>query len=618
MSETDLRFHALISDHAVLQRDAAIPVYGHARPGSEVVVTLDEQRARTLTDASGIWSVTFSPQSAGGSHRIRASSDGAGLEVNDVTFGEVWVGSGQSNMQWTLFDSEGASEEIASANDPDLRVFTFPQIQSDVPLFDCTARWQPATPATAGSFSGVAYFFAKSLRRLGVPVGMIVSAWGGTRIASWIPTSRLDPADSIPPPPTDTPFEFSTELHQDPGNLGVDRGYASPEFDDSDWEEMPVPSYWQQHGHFCNGAAWYRRTIEVPDAWVGRDLNLRLGAIDDFDQTYFSGVKVGAIGPETPNAHAAPRRYRIAGNLVKKRCTIAVRVFDHWGDGGLTGPGGAIRLFAENECDAIALAGNWRFKLEHELCWRKADGASIGSSTLYNAMIHPVTRSKIRGAIWYQGESDVARAERYRELLRRLIGGWRTAFDAPNLAFGVVQLPAYKERESAPADDDWAEVREAQLAALELPDTGMAVTIDLGDALDIHPRRKRAVGARLALWALARVYGQKVEYSGPIATEYRTDGSAYVVRFAHGEGLCTSDGARVRGFQIAGADRRFVWADAVIQGDSVRVSHPEVRAPVATRYAWAANPDANLQNRAGLLASPFRTDRWPGITAGQY
>jgi sialate O-acetylesterase len=256
--------------------------------------------------------------------------------------------------------------------------------------------------------------------------------------------------------------------------------------------------------------------------------------------------------------------------------------------------------------------------LEREFPWRKADGAALGSGAIYNAMIHPISRSRIRGAIWYQGESDASRAERYRVLLKNLIQSWRVVFGAPDLPFGIVQLPAYKERQRVPADDDWAELRDAQLGALELPNTGLAVTLDLGDADNIHPRRKRDVGGRLALWALARAHGQVVQYSGPIAIEHRVDGASFVVRFTHARGLRANSGVAVRGFQIAGADRRFVWANAAIDGESVRVSHPEVPVPVALRYAWAANPDANLENEAGLLASPFRTDQWPGVTTGQY
>jgi sialate O-acetylesterase len=617
MAASSLSFHALISDHAVLQRDTDVPVYGVAPPGARVEVTLDDERAEAVADSAGRWEVTFAPRPAGGAHRISATSAAERVEARDVTFGEVWLASGQSNMEWTLVDTEGAADEIAAASDPNLRVFTVPRVQGEEPTHDCAAHWQPATSSTAGNFSAVAYFFAKALRSLDVPVGMLVSAWGGTRIASWIAASDLDPGDAFAPPVEDIPYEVTTEPHVDPGNSGHALGYASADLDDTDWELMPVPSYWQDHGHFCNGAAWYRRQVEVPDAWVGRELVLDLGAVDDFDQTYFNGVPVGAIGPENPAAYAAPRRYRIDATLVKKSNTVAVRAFDHWGQGGFAGPAGVMQLSMLG-AKPLPLAGIWRFRFELELPWRRGDGTVIATAALYNAMIHPLTRSRVRGAVWYQGESDTERAERYRVLLSTLVQSWRSRFNAPNLAFGVVQLPAYKQQATLPLDDDWAELREAQRSVLELAHTGLAVTLDLGDAVDIHPRRKRPVGERLGWWALAKVYGRPIAYSGPVATSHRIDGAAIVVRFDHAEGLRARDGARLSGFQIAGSDRGFVWAPAVIDGDSVRVSHPDVPEPVAVRYAWSANPAANLENGAGLLASPFRTDRWPGVTAGVF
>jgi sialate O-acetylesterase len=386
---------------------------------------------------------------------------------------------------------------------------------------------------------------------------------------------------------------------------------------------MDLPQQFETAGLLIDGAVWFRRVLELPESWAGKDLVLNLTPIDDQDITYFNGKKVGSIGRETPNSYMVPRKYVVPGSLVHGgRNVIAVRVFDSAGEGGFS-RGGAMSI-GPNEGEVISLRGAWDYKVELALEPKHPDWGSrpeaVGvsnqnnPSVLYNAMIAPLVPFAIRGAIWYQGESNAGRAYQYRTLFPIMIRNWRSAW-GHDFPFYFVQLANWHANKAEPDESDWAELREAQTMTLREPQTGMAVTIDIGDENDIHPRNKLDVGRRLAAWALAGTYGEKVIPSGPLFDRFTVEGDWVRIRFKHGVGLKTSDGGPVKGFAIAGEDRRFVWADARIDGDAVIVSSPKVLKPVAVRYGWADNPIANLYNGAGLPASPFRTDDWPGITA---
>jgi len=420
-------------------------------------------------------------------------------------------------------------------------------------------------------------------------------------------------------------------LYQDPGNKGEALGYAATSFDAADWKMMKLPQTIEAAGLDIDGAVWFRKEVEVPASWAGKDLLLSLGPIDDFDVTYFNGARVGAMGSEIQNSYAVPRRYKVYGSVVRAgRNLIAVRVFDRGGSGGFTGVQEQMSLApaAGRKTDAVALAGDWRYKVELALEPKKPDwgtrpnppGANNQNSptVLFNAMIAPLTPYAIRGAIWYQGESNAGRAYQYRTLFPAMIRNWRAAWGEGNFPFYFVQLANWQPMKPQPGESEWAELREAQMMTLREPHTGMAVIIDIGDTKDIHPRNKADVGHRLAVRALADTYSQKIEPSGPLYEAQSIEGNKIRIKFKHVDGGLTTAGAGPpEGFAIAGADHKFHWAEARIDGDNVVVWSNEVPQPVAVRYGWADNPDCNLYNKADLPASPFRTDDWPGVTIGK-
>jgi sialate O-acetylesterase len=606
-----LTLHELLSDHAVLQRDRPIAVYGTAQAGAAVSVDLAGERASVRADERGAWQATLAARPAGGTLDLVVTSDGARLERRDLVVGDVWIASGQSNMEWSLSDCVGADEAIAQAADPGLRLFTVPRRTSTTPAETCGGAWVPCTSESANGFSGVAYFFARKIREAGVPVGVICAAWGGTRIASWLPGDALDPVDDLPEPVDDPTVAPAQTPYVDAGNEGEARGWADAAHDDAGWSTLRVPGTWQSQGHRFNGSVWLRRAVDVPREWAGKPLVLELGAVDDFDVTYWNGRRIGGIGPEVANAYAKIRRYPIDAELVRAgRNVIAVRVFDQWGDGGIVGPAPRLRG-PEGASGVVSLAGEWRMKIERALLPWLTFALGLGSSVLYNGMIHPLRRSPVRGFLWYQGESDASTAQRYRSLFARQIARWRSLFREPSAPFLFVQLAGYGPIPDEPGPHAWGELREAQASVLSLPETGMAVALDVGDPDNIHPRDKRTVGERLACWALARVHGRSsLEVSGPTFRRAVPSGAVIRVELDHARGLSTRDAGPPLGLEIAGADRVFRWADAAIEGEALVVSHPVIAAPIAVRYGWSGSSRANLKNAQGLPAAPFRSDDW--------
>jgi len=577
------------------------------------------------------------------------------LAVRNILAGEVWVVSGQSNMEWGLRWARDGKREVERADYPEIRRFNVPNVASPVPLSDVSrlgggqgGGWSVCSPRSAAIdfWSAVGYFFARDLHgALRVPVGLIQADRSGTRGDAWVSRramrserrlkGRLDRLDQALRPPPPTPEELA-ERHaawnaevcvEDPGNAGFPRGWADPDHDTSEWEWFYLPRTLEASGRPIDGIVWFRRDVDVPASWVGTSLTLCLGPVDDCDITYFNGVEVGRTGLEVDYSWSVPRVYTIpAAHVRQGRNTIAVRVLDRYSNGGIAGDPEQMRLQAivDATTRTVALAGPWRYRAELERLVLSPyppapvppGGRIIGSdypTVLHNGMIAPLERYPVRGVVWYQGESDVYHAEDYRVLLPALIRDWRRGWRRPDMPFVVVQLPAFGPTRLAPGEGRWAKLRDAQLAALEVPHTALVVTIDLGHPERIHPRNKQEVGRRAALAARAIAYGQQVVHSGPVYRSHETGPGSIRVRFDHvGGGLASRDGAPLRGFAVAGDDRRFVWAQAEIDGDTVVVSSPLVREPVALRYAWADNPpDPNLINHEGLPASPFRTDRWP-------
>jgi sialate O-acetylesterase len=414
------------------------------------------------------------------------------IEIDNIMSGEVWVCSGQSNMQWSVQNSNNPKEEIAAADYPNVRLFSVTRKVAQKPLKDCQGSWAPCSPETVPGFSAVAYYFGRKLHKdLDVPIGLIHTSWGGTPAEAWTRKEVLE---------------------------------AEPDF-------KPILT---RHAE---------RLANFPQAKKDYEKKLQ-----DWQQAAAKAKEEGKKAPRRPRAPLGP-------------------------------------------------------------------DSPHSPAGLYNAMIAPLIPYGIQGAIWYQGESNAGRAYQYRKLFSAMITNWRKDWGQGDFPFLFVQLANFMQTKPEPAESAWAELREAQTMALSLPNAGMATIIDIGEADDIHPRNKQDVGKRLALWALAETYDKDIVYSGPLYKSMKVRRAKVVISFDHvGGGLVARDGEALKGFAIAGADRKFVWADAKIDGDTVVVSSENVANPVAVRYAWADNPVCNLYNKADLPASPFRTDDWPGVT----
>jgi sialate O-acetylesterase len=629
----EVRVAALVGDHMVVQRGRPVRLWGTADAGEPVQAALADGRASTRADASGHWSLTLPALGAGGPHTLTIQGTNT-LTFTDVLVGDVWVASGQSNMEWPLSQSQGAAE-AAAGGCPGLRLFTVIKATSVEPKADVDGEWSTCTSATALAFSAVAFHFGQMLQdTLGVPIGLIHTSWSGTPAEAWTPRAALladgslapmvhefDAAMRDPAARADAERRLAeweaANFHQDSGNEGERQGFTRLESGSTGWSPMELPRHWEDSGLGIDGAVWFRRSVAIPPGWAGRDLMLSLGAIDDFDVTYWNGTRVGATGRETPQYWSVPRQYTVPGRLVHAGANaIAVRAFDHYGNGGFGGSPAQMSVRPTGAGDPLNLAGSWEYRIERRLEPANADFSTRprlsgvddpnSPTVLWNAMTAPLTPFPLAGAIWYQGESNAERAFQYRTLFPAMITAWRDAWGDPAMPFLFVQLANFGQPAAAPGESAWAELREAQAMTLRLPRTAMAVTIDIGEADDIHPRNKKDVGQRLARQALHMVYGRDITASGPTVVAAVREGAAMRVRFdGIGEGMVTTDGAPPRGFALAGADRQWHWADARIESDSVLVSSPEVPEPIAVRYAWADNPPNTLRNRAGLPTAPF-------------
>ena len=526
---------------------------------------------------------------------------------------------------------------MEAENYPNIRFLLVEKATSPVPVDELKVAengWQVCSSKSVADFSAAGYFFGRDIHKYrNVPVGLIDTSWGGTYIETWTSKEALATM-----PAMQKQLEILTDLpqskegreqkfHSDVENWKkeiekIDEGFvegkaawADMNWKDDAWKTMKVPGLMQEQGLAgFNGIVWFRKTIDIPADWAGKELTLNVGVIDDNDFTYFNGVQVGHT-----EGWMTPRSYKIPKELVKKgKAVVAVRVMDTGGSGGINGSSESISI-QRSKSKVIELAGDWQYQVSlniKEIPQMPANTATEPNipSFLSNAMLNPLIPYSIKGAIWYQGEANTGRAYQYRELMPLMITDWRNrwGYDFP---FYMVQLASFTAQQTTPVESGWAELREAQTQTLHLKNTGMAVTIDIGDAFDIHPKNKQEVGRRLALAARAQTYGEKIPYSGPLYDTYQIEENKIRIYFKHTDGgLTIKEGDIVKGFTIAGVDHQFHWADAVIDGNSVVVSSPEVSFPIAVRYGWADYPICNLYNGAGLPASPFRTDDWQGIT----
>jgi sialate O-acetylesterase len=625
-STAALHLPRFFSDGMVMQRQAPLPVWGWSAPRSAVRVTFAGATRRATADARGNWRVSFPARRQGGPHRLVVRAAGDSVVVSDVLIGDVWVASGQSNMEWPLANTRNATEAIAAANDPRIRHFKVPTSFAPNPESDLAGgAWAKADSQHVGSFSAVAYYFARDLRKsVDVPIGIINTTWGGSRVETWMSRAALglDSARwaAVWREEQDAQRRFAEKLRakigdvppSDPGFVDGRAPWAEPALDESAWQPIKVPSLWEQAGYEgMDAIAWYRVAFELTADEAARGVRLGLGAIDDNDITWVNGVEVGRT-----NNYSLPRVYDVPARALRAgRNVVAVRVEDTGGGGGIWGDSAAV--FLEVGGAHRKLGDAWKFRVGTASMKPDAQHINKVPTVLYNKMVHPLLGFPIKGVLWYQGESNadsLADARKYDTLFKTMIASWRREWRVGEFPFLWVQLANFMAPDSQPpAQSAWAILRDAQTAALALPKTGQAVIIDIGEEKDIHPRNKLDVGARLALAARHVAYGQAVEHVGPTHRSHELRGSEMVLRFDHVGGGLTSRGgsSALGGFAIAGADRHFVWADARIDGGTVVVSSPQVAAPVAVRYAWGNNPTrASLYSREGLPAVPFRTDDW--------
>jgi len=638
----NIELHPIFTNNMVLQQKQDVPIWGTAEPGGEVIVELDGKEEKVTVDKNGKWQVNLPSIQAGGPYELVIRGEKTRV-IKNVLVGEVWICSGQSNMEMAVSASWGIinndKEEITNANYPEIRLFMVDKKMAETPQENLESEgWKECSPESVPVFSAVAYFFGRHLQsELNVPVGLIETAWGGTLVEAWTSGKTLKQfpefTDLLENLTIDTSTdeekvaaikkkmnEWPDEIEKILKDKGIfDHGFQNSDYNTNKWKTMELPTTWEQTGLEYDGVVWFSKNVNIPKTWKGQDLTLSLGKINDYDITWFNGEKIGR-GTDVSKL----REYKIPSSLVKVgENKIVVHVLDIGNNGGIYGPAKKMNLSGSN--DTISLVGNWKYEIDPiKISVRKlpekptVNTGANRPTVLYNAMINPIIPYGIKGAIWYQGESNAERAYQYRTLFKSFINDWRREWNIGDFPFLFVQLANFKEVQEQPGDDSWAELREAQTMALDLPNTGMAVTIDIGDAKDIHPKNKQDVGKRLALNALAKVYKKDIPYSGPMYSSMNVEGNKINLKFTNTNGGLKAGGNdELKGFAIAGEDKKFVWAKAEIRGDEIIVWNNNVKKPVAVRYAWASNPICNLYNGAGLPASPFRTDDWKGKTYGK-
>jgi sialate O-acetylesterase len=631
--QAPLTMPAVFSDNMVLQQQSTVPIWGKATPNKIVDVTPSwgGNTYGTKADADGNWKTALPTPEAGGPYTVIVSSGAASDTLKNVMIGEVWLCSGQSNMEMPLAGwgkVQNYEEEIANANYPNIRLFQVENACNTQPQRNLAVRaggWQICSPATVADFSSIGYFFGRDIQQSlgGIPIGIIDATWGGTVVEAWTSAGALktqsefvDAVKKIESTDNDkliadyerTFGEWHTNFAAaDKGIADGKAVWAAADFDDSGWKTMPLPDRWEDKGlPDFDGVVWYRLEIDVPETWMGKDLTLSLAEIDDNDITYFNGEQVGAT-----DGYDQFRKYTIPARLVKKgKNIIAVRIMDTGSGGGFHGIAKEFYLSLSDKVK-IPLAGRWKYQPSLDV--KKLPPAPPSPAepnrptVLYNAMIAPLVPFTIRGALWYQGESNADRPQQYRTLFPLMINDWRKQWGY-EFAFYFVQLAGY----DAGSGGNWSLLREAQTQALALPNTGMAVAFDIGNDKDIHPKNKQEAAHRLALWAKAKTYGIGMpSYSGPLYKNNNISGGKVRIAFDHADGgLNPCNKSSLGGFVIAGADGKFHDAQTKIDGNEVVVWSPNVAAPTTVRYGWTdTQGNANLCNGDYLPASPFRTDR---------
>jgi len=620
----------VFGDHMVLQRGKPNPLWGWTKPGQKVRVEIAGHSATTVSGADGRWEATIQPPAPGGPYTV--TIDGPQhVELRDVLVGDIWLCGGQSNMELGLARTRNGAEEIKAANQPETRLYKVQSHAAYSPSAVPQGRWKVCTPQTItedGGFSAVAYFFARRVREdVQVPIGLIEDCLGGTPAEAWTSAQALHKLK-----------DFDTQLAElerlkarggpeygnyimhwyDEYDVGLKSNtWAAVALDDSSWKTVPIPGGFQELGVAdVPSVCWFRKELTLPDPLPAGAATLYLGVIEKMDTAYINGYWVGASA-WVEN----PRVYQVKEGILRPgRNVVAVRVFKLKPQGGFMSKAETLRLVLGDKT-VVPLAGEWKGALSvdarppHPLPLTFENWPVI-PSVLYQGMLRPLAPLALTGVIWYQGEANSERAFQYRTLLPTMITDWRKLFGQGDLPFYIVSLPAFMHHQDQPVESTWAELREAQaLTARNVRNCGLAVTIDTGDPDNIHPADKKVVGERLAFCALAQHYGKKTPCQGPTFKSLRRLPGALELHFDHTDGGLAVKGDKLGEFSIAGKDRKWHWAEARIEGDTIVVSSPNVPEPEAVRYAWQSYPVATLYNGAGLPAVPFRTDAGRGVTA---
>jgi sialate O-acetylesterase len=626
----------IFGDNMVLQRGKPDAIWGWSDPGDVVRVQIGDNTATSTAGADGRWQAMIQPPAPGGPYTVKITGHQT-VELHNVLVGDVWLCGGQSNMSLPLPFTKDGDAQIQSANDPEIRFFTVAGNPAYRPANVISGDWSVLSPETAKTISAVGYYFARKLQQeIHVPIGLVVDALGGTPAEAWASEASLRPLHDF-----DVPLDLLDQLRSAGGpeygdyimhwydtyDVGLKADWEAPDFDDSAWKQVTVPGGFAELGVPDTPAVvWFRKEITLPDPLPPGRAMIHLGVIEHMDTVWINGQWIGASAwVENPRIYPAK-------GLKPGRNVIAIRVFKTKPDGGfLSKPEDLKIVFGEKpwgdkaggektggDKTEIPIAGEWRAKLSvdarppHPMPI-SYENWPVMPSVLYDGMLKPIAPLSIAGAIWYQGEQNSPRGYQYRRILPVMIADWRSLFGQGDFPFYIVSLPGFGQRSPVPVDGDpWAETRESQaIVAATVPNSCLAVTIDTGDANNIHAKEKQPVGDRLAFCALAKYYGKAVVYSGPtLASVERLPGSIRL-RFTHADGGLVVKGDKLGEFSIAGDDHVWHWAEARIDGDTVVVSSPAVPNPKEVRYAWQSNPSATLFNGAGLPAAPFRTDNWP-------
>lgn len=648
-TNSNLKLPSLISDNMLLQQKTNAKIWGKANPGRKISVSTSwNSNGQAIAGKDGKWSVSLPTPEAGGPYTIAISGKDTTIVIKNVLIGEVWFCSGQSNMEmpvagWPPADTIMHSKEtIAAASIPEIRLFNVQKVISGQPLDECTGRWEVSTPETVPQFSATGYFFGKKLHaELNIPIGLIESAWGGTPSESWTSSGSLEKAG-----------EFITEIKsiKESGPLQAqyqkwlntlkqaelkpagkdqwknlsfnDENIPTTEYNDSKWPVMGLPTQFESVIGEFDGAVWFRKMVDIPKTMEGKDLILSLGPIDDMDRTYFNGKLIGSY--EESGFWQVERNYEISASLVKPGANlISVRVLDTQGNGGIYGSTEKMKLSLKNDPNTfVPLKGDWKYQPVAELTGGKfyiydlskneflaqKRPVNLGPGTpsvLFNGMVSPVLPYQIKGAIWYQGEANVGRAEQYSKIFPAMIQDWREAWGIKDFPFYFVQIAPFIYEGADSTESGF--LREAQESALKLAKTGMAVTLDIATVNNIHPPFKLEVGDRLALLALNNDYGKKSPFIGPLYKSMSLAGSTIKLVFDNVGGGLVAKNNKLNEFEIAGKDGHYKKADAKIVNNEVLVSSPSVKEPVSVRYCWRNAAVASLFNKEGWPAWQFRT-----------